>query len=131
MTVFSRRRALALAGAAAAGLAGPAWAGPPVGCGSPPCAFGPTTSWAGARTALESILDQSLLPFWRGVADLSTREGQREGYALNHDLAGRWLGPANLAVVTQARMLWFFAHLQRHGRATPTMRRAPSAAMPS
>ena len=33
-------------------------------------------------------------------------------------IAGRWLGPANLAVVTQARMLWFFAHLQRHGRAT-------------
>ena len=67
-----------------------------------------------ARTALESILTQSLLPFWRRVADASTGEG----YQLNHDIAGRWLGPANLALVTQARMLWFFAHLRRHGRAT-------------
>lgn len=117
MTTLGRRRALALAGAAAA-FPRTAWAGLPVGCGSPPCAFGPTTSWTGARAALEGILNQSLLPFWRGVADASASEGQREGYALNHDLAGRWLGPANLAVVTQARMLWFFAHLQRHGRAT-------------
>lgn len=106
----SRRGVLA----AAIGSTWPARAGAPLGCGVPPCTFGPTANWVAARTALESILTQSLLPFWRRVADASTGEG----YQLNHDIAGRWLGPANLALVTQARMLWFFAHLRRHGRAT-------------
>lgn len=99
---------------AALGSSWPAWAGAPLGCGTPPCTFGPTTNWSVARVGLENILTQSLLPFWRRIADASTGEG----YQLNHDIAGRWLGPANLALVTQARMLWFFAHLRRHGRAT-------------
>lgn len=110
---LGRRGLLAATGALL--VAGRASGGVPVGCGTPPCAFGPTTGWTAARAGLEAILDQSLLPFWRGVADASTGEG----YALNHDLTGRWLGPANLAVVAQARMLWFFAHLRRHGRAAP------------
>ena len=111
---LSRRGALGAAGAGLA-LGRRAWAAPPVGCGTPPCAFGPTTGWPAARAGLEAILARSLLPFWRRVADTSTGEG----YDLNHDLAGRWLGPANRSVVTQARTLWFFAHLRRHGRAVP------------
>lgn len=99
---------------AALGSSLPAWAGAPVGCETPPCTFGPTANWPAARSGLENILTRSLLPFWRRVADASTGEG----YQLNHDIAGRWLGPANLALVTQARMLWFFAHVRRHGWAT-------------
>ena len=49
------------------------------------------------------------------LADTSTGEG----YDLNHDGQGRWLGPANPTLVGQARVLWFFAHLRRHGRAVP------------
>lgn len=111
---LSRRAALAAAGAGLA-LGRQAWAALPVGCGTPPCAFGPTTDWEAARAGLEGILSQSVLPFWRRVADRSTGEG----YDLNHDAAGKWLGLANRSLVSQARMLWFFAHLRRHGRATP------------
>ena len=39
----------------------------PLGCGTPPCAFGPTTSLAQARKALADILELALLPFWRSA----------------------------------------------------------------
>jgi mannobiose 2-epimerase len=86
---------------------------PPIGCGPPPCAFTPVADWTGARQALRDILTRNYLPFWRRLAD----ESRGEGYDLNHDLAGRWLGPSDPALVAQARMLWFFAHLRRRGHA--------------
>ena len=57
---------------------------------------------------LERLLLQNLLPFWgTGILD---RQG---GYRLNHDVRGRWLGPAPKALVTQTRTLWFFSRLLR------------------
>ena len=122
----STRRS-ALVGAGAALALGRGAVAAPTGCGTPPCAFGPTTGWPAARAGLEAMLSQSLLPFWRPVAD---RTGG-EGYALNHDLDGRWLGPADPALVSQARMLWFFGCFGAMAAAARRMRCAPSAASPS
>ena len=60
-----------------------------------------------ARSSLERILTQNIIPFWYpGVIDAN--DG---GYRLNHDLQGRWRGPASKCLVTQARTLWFFSRL--------------------
>ena len=69
--------------------------------------------WRQARGALDEILRLNFLPFWRRVVD----ESRGEGYDLNHDAKGRWLGPAQFALVAQARTCWFFAHLVRRGLA--------------
>ena len=102
-------------------------AAPPLGCGTPPCPFGPVSTWRGARGALHDLLDLNLLPFWRRLAD----EFRGEGYDLNHDMAGRWLGPADPGLVTQARLLWFFAHVRRrgHGEAADAARAERGCAM--
>ena len=114
----TNRRRLLAGSAAGLGLALTGRAGvalPPLGCGPPPCDFAPVGDWAGARRALRDLLTRNYLPFWRRLAD----ESRGEGYDLNHDLSGTWLGPSDPALVTQARMLWFFAHLRRHGHAEP------------
>jgi mannobiose 2-epimerase len=60
-----------------------------------------------ARNSLERVLTQNIIPFWYpGVIDHN--DG---GYRLNHDLEGRWRGPANKCLVTQARTLWFFSRM--------------------
>lgn len=60
-----------------------------------------------ARNSLERVLTENIIPFWYpGVID--NNDG---GYRLNHDLEGRWRGPANKCLVTQARTLWFFSRL--------------------
>ena len=92
--LFDRRAALGALGVGVT-LSQRAWAAPPAACGAPPCAFGPTTSLAQARRALTDILEVALLPFWRRLADTSTAEG----YDLNHDARGDWLGPANPTLV--------------------------------
>ena len=38
------------------------------------------------------------------------------GYRLNHDFQGRWNGPADKFLVTQARTIWFFSYLVNTGR---------------
>lgn len=59
-------------------------------------------------TELEKILLENILPFWYPhVIDPSG------GYRLNHDTAGRYLGPSPKMIVTQARTLWFFSRLYR------------------
>jgi mannobiose 2-epimerase len=64
---------------------------------------------AKAKAALEKLLLENILPFWYpGVID-----EENGGYRLNHAADGRWLGPADKAIVTQARTLWFFSRL--HG----------------
>jgi mannobiose 2-epimerase len=61
------------------------------------------------RASLERILTENILRFWYpGVID--TENG---GYRLNHDLQGRWRGPAPKCIVTQARTVWFFSRLAR------------------
>jgi cellobiose epimerase len=60
-------------------------------------------------TARRILLDD-VIPFWEGCVDWALG-----GYRLNHDAAGRWRGPAEKFLVTQARMLWFFARLARRG----------------
>ena len=56
---------------------------------------------------LERILTENIVPFWYPEV-IDQQDG---GYRLNHDLAGRWSGPANKRLVTQARTLWFFSRL--------------------
>ena len=64
---------------------------------------------------LERILTENILPFWYPGC-LDREDG---GYRLNHDLQGRWQGPAPKALVTQARTVWFFSRLagSRFGKA--------------
>ncbi|MCG6926871.1 MAG: AGE family epimerase/isomerase [Acidobacteria bacterium] len=60
-----------------------------------------------ARTLLEKLLLENIVPFWYpGVID-----EEHGGYRLNHDAEGRWLGPADKVLVTQARTVWFFSRL--------------------
>jgi cellobiose epimerase len=59
--------------------------------------------------ALERILLENIVPFWF-PGTLDTRHG---GYQLNHGLSGRFLGPADKYIVTQARVVWFFSRLAR------------------
>jgi mannose/cellobiose epimerase-like protein (N-acyl-D-glucosamine 2-epimerase family) len=62
-----------------------------------------------AKAQLERLLLENIVPFWYpGVLDR-----EHGGYRLNHDDGGRWLGPADKAIVTQARTLWFFSRLYR------------------
>jgi mannose/cellobiose epimerase-like protein (N-acyl-D-glucosamine 2-epimerase family) len=66
------------------------------------------------RALLEKLLLQNIVPFWYpGAID-----GEHGGYRLNHDAEGRWLGPADKALVTQARTMWFFSRLygSRYGK---------------
>jgi mannobiose 2-epimerase len=64
-------------------------------------------SKAEAQALLEKLLLENIVPFWYpGVID--ERHG---GYRLNHDAEGRWRGPADKVLVTQARTVWFFSRL--------------------
>lgn len=66
------------------------------------------------RALLERILTENIVPFWYP----GTIDKEHGGYRLNHDAAGQWLGPADKALVTQARTTWFFSRLHdsRYGR---------------
>ncbi len=63
---------------------------------------------------LERILGRNILPFW--LAHAIDREGG--GYLLNHDVAGRWKGPAERFCMSQTRTLWFFSRVAREGRSS-------------
>src|SRR5262249_44749281 len=62
-----------------------------------------------ARASLEKLLVEDVIPFWLP----GTIDRERGGYRLNHDVEGKWQGPADNAIVTQARNVWFFARLSR------------------
>ena len=70
---------------------------------------------AATRAALERILTEAMLPFWR-QDPICTAD---EGYHLHYDAHGRDLGPAPRHLVSQARMVWFFARLARSPYAQP------------
>jgi len=59
---------------------------------------------------LDKTLTQNILGFWYpGKIDPAG------GYLLNHDVQGHSKGPGVRAIVTQARMVWFFARMARFG----------------
>ncbi len=66
---------------------------------------------ASAAVRLERMLMENILKFWHP----STIDTQHGGYRLNHDERGVWKGEAPKALVTQARMVWFFARMARAG----------------
>jgi mannobiose 2-epimerase len=66
---------------------------------------------APAAERLERMLLDNILKFWHPAA-IDTQHG---GYRLNHDERGVWKGDAPKALVTQARMVWFFARMARAG----------------
>ncbi len=74
-------------------------------------AHGQTPGAAELAARMERMLLENILPFWHPQT-LDTVHG---GYRLNHDARGAWLGDAPKAVVTQARMVWFFARMARAG----------------
>jgi cellobiose epimerase len=59
------------------------------------------------RHTLDRILTKNVVPFWYPEV-IDTKHG---GYRLHHDLQGKWKGPANKSLVTQARTVWFFSRL--------------------
>ena len=61
------------------------------------------------RQQLARILTENIIPFWYPAAI----DEDHGGYRVNHDMLGRWKGPANKGVVSQARTLWFFSRLAR------------------
>ncbi len=60
---------------------------------------------------LERMLVDNILRFWYP----QTLDREHGGYLLNHDERGAWKGSALKALVTQARMVWFFARMARAG----------------
>ncbi len=72
-------------------------------------------SLCATRNGLERVLTQNIVPFWYPRV-IDSKEG---GYRLNHDLEGRFKGPANKYLVTQARTLWFFSRLTNSPYGTP------------
>lgn len=66
------------------------------------------------RAELERLLVSGMLPFWESTIDRA-----HGGFALNHDVRGRWRGPSPKRLVTQARTTWFFAELARSPYGTP------------
>lgn len=73
-----------------------------------------------AGTKLEKILTRNILPFWHPKV-IDKAHG---GYRLNHDGQGKWRGPADKYLVTQARTVWFFARLCRSPHDSPAYRAA-------
>jgi cellobiose epimerase len=60
---------------------------------------------------LQKNLLQNILPFWYP----DTLDKENGGYHLNHDHRGRFKGVSDRMLVTQARMLWFYAYLYNNG----------------
>jgi mannobiose 2-epimerase len=62
---------------------------------------------AETRANLERLLLENIVPFWYPAVI----DDEFGGYKLNHDDKGKWLGPADKVLVTQARTVWFFSRL--------------------
>ncbi len=61
------------------------------------------------REQLQKILEKNIIPFWHP----QVIDKEQGGYRLNHDGGGKWLGPADKYLVTQARTVWFFSRLAK------------------
>jgi mannobiose 2-epimerase len=60
---------------------------------------------------LRKALEENIVRFWHP----KTLDRKYGGYTLNHGPAGEWKGDAPKMIVTQSRMVWFFARLARAG----------------
>ncbi len=78
-----------------------------LGCGAAPQAE--PAKPQEARAALEDLLTKNILGWWY-PGTLDKDEG---GYRLNHDRDGKYKGPGNKAIVTQARVVWFLSRISR------------------
>jgi mannobiose 2-epimerase len=69
---------------------------------------------AHVRALLERMLLENIVPFWERTID-------REfgGYRFNHDSQGAWIGPGWKTTANQARMLCYYALLNRSPHRTP------------
>ena len=74
-----------------------------------PCYRPDECEWRESQEELERILTQNIIPFWYPEV-VDSVDG---GYRLNHDLHGKWRGPANKDLITQARTVWFFSRLSK------------------
>jgi mannobiose 2-epimerase len=61
------------------------------------------------RATLENLLVRNILEWWYP----RTLDHTYGGYLLNHDADGRYAGPHNKALVSQARLVWFLARVSR------------------
>lgn len=61
----------------------------------------------GVPACLEKLLLENILPFWHP----GSIDSEHGGYRLNHGVRGKWKGPSDKYLVTQARALWFFSRL--------------------
>jgi mannobiose 2-epimerase len=70
--------------------------------------------------AIESNLHESIVAFWlpRSI------DRQHGGYEINFDIHGKPNGKTTKGLVTQARMVWFWAHMARAGLDGPEFKRA-------
>ncbi len=59
---------------------------------------------------LERQLKEYVIPFW-----FQTIDAENGGYILNHDIQGKRLPAPTKMIVSQSRMIWFFARLARAG----------------
>jgi mannose/cellobiose epimerase-like protein (N-acyl-D-glucosamine 2-epimerase family) len=73
-----------------------------------------------SRATLERLLLENILPFWHP----DSLEAEAGGYRMNHDIDGRWLGPSDRGIVSQARTVWFFSRLARSPYGNPDHLRA-------
>ena len=64
-----------------------------------------------ARSRLERILTQNIVPFWHP----QTLDKEKGGYHLNHDVDGNPREGGTKMIVTQARMIWYFSRLYDSG----------------
>lgn len=68
-------------------------------------------SIAALRTDLEHILTENIVDFWYPKAI----DDEHGGYILGYDADGEFNGADHKMIVTQARMVWVFSQLDRHG----------------
>ena len=73
----------------------------------------PIATPAAALAAIERIVARAFIPFW--TTQCAPDVG--EGYRLNHDVIGRWMGRRPQRTVAQARALWFFSMMISSGDA--------------
>lgn len=64
----------------------------------------------------EKTLEENIVPFWYP----KSLDYEAGGYIMNFGQQGELLGPARKMIVTQARMVWFFAAVARAGYSGPS-----------
>ena len=71
--------------------------------------------FVGAAAVFEAELVERVMPYWHDT----TIDEEHGGYLLGDDVAGPVAPPATKMIVSQARMVWGFAHAHRNGVRDP------------